>query len=170
MTQGEPLRLVLQIAIVMLVAAALKAVLQFFGRQAFIGISRDVEYDLRNDFFRHLLTLSPDFYRRTRVGELLAVIAGAPNYFRGGSHCRNLSCREAMAKGLVDILCSDFHFPSMLGSVVMMMREGMEPSAAVNMVTLNAARHLRRDTHLGSIEVGKKADLVAFSPRAALPL
>jgi hypothetical protein len=29
--QGEPLRLVLQIAIVMLVAAALKAVLQFFG-------------------------------------------------------------------------------------------------------------------------------------------
>ena len=72
MTQGEPLRLVLQIAIVMLVAAALKAVLQFFGRQAFIGISRDVEYDLRNDFFRHLLTLSPDFYRRTRVGDLMA--------------------------------------------------------------------------------------------------
>jgi alpha-D-ribose 1-methylphosphonate 5-triphosphate diphosphatase len=70
-----------------------------------------------------------------------------------------------MAEGLVDILCSDFHFPSMLGSVVVMMREGMEPSAAVNMVTLNAARHLRRDTDLGSIEVGKKADLVAFSPR-----
>lgn len=89
---------------------------------------------------------------------------GAPNYFRGGSHCGNLSCREAMGEGLVNILCSDFHFPSMLGSVVMMMREGMEPSAAVNMVTLNAARHLRRDTDLGSIEVGKKADLVAFSP------
>jgi hypothetical protein len=47
-THGEPLRLVLQIAIVMLAAAGLKAVLQFFGRQAFIGISRDVEYDLRN--------------------------------------------------------------------------------------------------------------------------
>jgi alpha-D-ribose 1-methylphosphonate 5-triphosphate diphosphatase len=47
-----------------------------------------------------------------------------------------------MAEGLVDILCSDFHFPSMLGSVVMMLREGMEPSAAVNMVTLNAAAPL----------------------------
>jgi imidazolonepropionase-like amidohydrolase len=30
----------------------------------------------------------------------------------------------------------------MLGSVVMMLREGMEPSAAVNMVTLNAAAPL----------------------------
>jgi alpha-D-ribose 1-methylphosphonate 5-triphosphate diphosphatase len=95
----------------------------------------------------------------------MMVCMGAPNYFRGGSHCGNLSCREAMAEGLVDILCSDFHFPSMLGSVVMMMREGVEPSAAVRMVTLNAARHLRRDRELGSIEVGKKADLVAFSPR-----
>jgi alpha-D-ribose 1-methylphosphonate 5-triphosphate diphosphatase len=101
-----------------------------------------------------------------RAKELgMMVCMGAPNYFRGASHCGNLSCREAMAEGLVDILCSDFHFPSMLGSVVMMMREGMEPSAAVKMVTLNAARHLRRDTDLGSIEVGKKADLVAFSPR-----
>jgi alpha-D-ribose 1-methylphosphonate 5-triphosphate diphosphatase len=50
-------------------------------------------------------------------------------------------------------------------AIVMLVAEGMEPSAAVNMVTLNAARHLRRDTDLGSIEVGKKADLVAFSPR-----
>ena len=95
----------------------------------------------------------------------MMVCMGAPNYFRGGSHCGNLSCRDAMAEGLVDILCSDFHFPSMLGSVVMMMREGMEPSAAVRMVTLNAARHLRRERELGSIEEGKKADLVAFSPR-----
>jgi alpha-D-ribose 1-methylphosphonate 5-triphosphate diphosphatase len=33
------------------------------------------------------------------------------------------------------------------------------------MISLNAARHLRRDDQLGSIEEGKKADLVAFSPR-----
>jgi alpha-D-ribose 1-methylphosphonate 5-triphosphate diphosphatase len=101
-----------------------------------------------------------------RAKELgMLVCMGAPNYFRGGSHCGNLSCRDAMAEGLVDILCSDFHFPSMLGSVVTMMQEGVAPSAAVNLVTLNAARHLGRDRDLGSIEVGKKADLVSFSPR-----
>jgi alpha-D-ribose 1-methylphosphonate 5-triphosphate diphosphatase len=101
-----------------------------------------------------------------RAKELgMMVCMGAPNYFRGSSHCGNLSCRDAMAEGLVDILCSDFHFPSMLGSAVRMMHEGMEPSAAIKLITLNAARYLRRDKDLGSIEAGKKADLVAFSPR-----
>ena len=95
----------------------------------------------------------------------MMVCMGAPNYFRGGSHCGNLSCPEAMAEGLVDILCSDFHFPSMLGSAVKMMADGMTPSAAINLMSLNAARYLRRDDELGSIEAGKKADLVAFSPR-----
>jgi alpha-D-ribose 1-methylphosphonate 5-triphosphate diphosphatase len=105
-----------------------------------------------------------------RARELgMMVCMGAPNYFRGSSHCGNLSCRDAMAEGLVDILCSDFHFPSMLGSTVQMMQEGMEPSAAVNLITLNAARHLRRDADLGSIDVGKKADLVAFWPRDISP-
>jgi alpha-D-ribose 1-methylphosphonate 5-triphosphate diphosphatase len=95
----------------------------------------------------------------------MMVCMGAPNYFRGGSHCGNLSCGDAMAEGLVDILCSDFHFPSMLGSAVRMMREGMEPSSAINMLSLNPARYLKRDDQFGSIEVGKKADLVAFEAR-----
>ena len=101
-----------------------------------------------------------------RAKELgMRVCMGAPNYFRGGSHCGNLSCVDAMAEGLVDILCSDFHFPSMLGSAVKMMQDGMQPSAAINLMSLNAARHLRRDDELGSIEAGKRADLVAFSAR-----
>jgi alpha-D-ribose 1-methylphosphonate 5-triphosphate diphosphatase len=95
----------------------------------------------------------------------MMVCMGAPNYFRGGSHCGNLSCLDAMAEGLVDILCSDFHFPSLLGSAVKMMRTGMSPSDAINMLSLNPARYLRRDHEIGSIEVGKKADLIAFSTR-----
>jgi len=53
----------------------------------------------------------------------------------------------------------------MLGSAIKMMQSGVDPSTAISMMTLNAARYLRRDADLGSIEVGKKADLVAFSPR-----
>src|SRR5579864_8093935 len=34
-----------------------KAVFQFWTRWILIGISRDAEYDLRNDLFRHLLRL-----------------------------------------------------------------------------------------------------------------
>ena len=93
----------------------------------------------------------------------LWVCLGAPNYYRGGSHCGNLSSLDAMDEDLVDILCSDYHFPTMLGSVVKMIENGMDPSKAVNLVSLNPARLLRFDDETGSIEIGKKADLVAFN-------
>src|SRR5262245_9402696 len=71
-TRGESPRVVLAVAAVMIAASAVKGMLQFWSRTAFIGISRDVEYDLRNDLFRHLASLSPDFYRKTRTGDLMA--------------------------------------------------------------------------------------------------
>jgi ATP-binding cassette subfamily B multidrug efflux pump len=37
-----------------------------------IGISRDVEFDLRNDLFSHLITLSSDFYAKYRTGDIMA--------------------------------------------------------------------------------------------------
>ena len=70
----------------------------------------------------------------------LWVCLGAPNYYRGGSHCGNLSCHEAMDEELVDILCSDYHFPTMLASVLRMIENGIDPSKAVNLVTLNPAK------------------------------
>jgi alpha-D-ribose 1-methylphosphonate 5-triphosphate diphosphatase len=95
----------------------------------------------------------------------MMVCMGAPNYYRGGSHCGNLSCAEALAEGLVDVLCSDYHFPSLLAGALLMMERGMNPSAAINLISLNAARYLGlHDT--GSIEVGKLADLAAVEPRA----
>lgn len=94
----------------------------------------------------------------------MMVCMGAPNYYRGGSHCGNLSCHEALAENLVDILCSDYHFPSLLACVSLMTTSGMSLSSAVNLITLNPARHLGLDSKLGSIEPGKQGDLVAFHP------
>jgi alpha-D-ribose 1-methylphosphonate 5-triphosphate diphosphatase len=96
----------------------------------------------------------------------MMVCMGAPNYYRGGSHCGNLSCRDAMAENLVDIICSDYHFPSLLACAARMMESGMTPSAVINMLTLNPARHLGLDQKIGSIEIGKRADLTAFHVRA----
>lgn len=93
----------------------------------------------------------------------LLICMGAPNYYRGGSHCGNLSCLEAMEHNLVDILCSDYHFPTMLGSVVKMLQQGHNPSTTVNLVSLNPAKLLQFDHAIGSIEVGKRADLVSFN-------
>ena len=102
-----------------------------------------------------------------RAKELgLWVCMGAPNYVRGGSHCGNLACKDAMAEDLVDMICSDYHFPTMLTSVLKMIKTGISPSKAVSYVSLNPAKFLQIDDQIGSIEIGKKADLVAFKANA----
>jgi len=57
----------------LLVALALaKGLFQFLTRWILIGISRDIEFDLRNDLFAHLEKLSYSFYQRTRTGDIMA--------------------------------------------------------------------------------------------------
>lgn len=58
------------IAIVVLVIA--KGIFQFLTRWIVIGISRDIEFDLRNDLFQQLERLSHSFYQRTRTGDVMA--------------------------------------------------------------------------------------------------
>ncbi len=51
---------------------ALKGVLSFGARWVLIGVSRDIEYDIRNDLLDRLLVLEPEFYVRNRTGELMS--------------------------------------------------------------------------------------------------
>jgi ATP-binding cassette, subfamily B, multidrug efflux pump len=49
-----------------------KGFFQYWMRVILIGISRDIEYDLRNDLFGHLTTLSQNFYTKYRTGDIMA--------------------------------------------------------------------------------------------------
>jgi ATP-binding cassette subfamily B protein len=69
---GRAPTLFLRYVVYLIVFALLKAVFQFGMRVILIGISRDVEYDLRNDLFAHLVGLAPDYYGRTRTGDIMA--------------------------------------------------------------------------------------------------
>jgi ATP-binding cassette subfamily B multidrug efflux pump len=51
---------------------ALKGLLSFSTRWILIGVSRDIEFDIRNDLLDRLLTLEPEFYVRNRTGELMS--------------------------------------------------------------------------------------------------
>src|ERR1051326_4467484 len=62
--------------------ALLKAVFQFWMRWILIGISRDVEYDLRNDLFAHLSRLSQRFYVSTRTGDIMSKLTNDLNAVR----------------------------------------------------------------------------------------
>src|SRR5690242_14174809 len=55
-----------------LAVAGIKGVFQFLTRWIVIGASREIEFDLRNDMFRHLESLSYSFYQRTRTGDIMA--------------------------------------------------------------------------------------------------
>jgi ATP-binding cassette, subfamily B, multidrug efflux pump len=63
----------LLIYVLLLVAIiAVKGVFSFWTRWILIGISRDIEYDIRNDLLAKLVQLEPEFYVRNRTGELMS--------------------------------------------------------------------------------------------------
>ena len=59
-------------ALLLVAIVAVKGVFQFLTRWIMIGISRDIEFDLRNDLFRHLERLSYSYYQRMRTGDIMA--------------------------------------------------------------------------------------------------
>ncbi len=58
------------LALVMVVA--IKGFFLYWTRWILIGISRDIEFDLRNDLLTSLLRQEPEFYVRNRTGEVMS--------------------------------------------------------------------------------------------------
>ena len=52
--------------------ALVEGFFRFWMRRLLIGVSRYVEYDLREDFFAHLQRMSPSFFQRWRTGDLMS--------------------------------------------------------------------------------------------------
>jgi ATP-binding cassette subfamily B multidrug efflux pump len=59
-------------ALIIVGLALAKGLFQFLTRWVLIGISRDIEFDLRNDLFAHLERLSHSYYQRNRTGDIMA--------------------------------------------------------------------------------------------------
>ncbi|MBL8240498.1 MAG: ABC transporter ATP-binding protein [Bryobacterales bacterium] len=59
-------------ALLLLAVSMAKGVFQYWMRRILIGVSRDVEYDLRNDIYGHLALLSRDFYGKYPTGDIMA--------------------------------------------------------------------------------------------------
>jgi ATP-binding cassette subfamily B protein len=103
---GKPGSLFVRFALYLVGLALVKGLFQFFMRVIIIGISRDIEYDLRNDLFRHLVTLSPDYYGRTRTGDIMARATNDLNAVRmmlgpGVMYCCETGLTFALAIGIM---------------------------------------------------------------------
>jgi alpha-D-ribose 1-methylphosphonate 5-triphosphate diphosphatase len=100
----------------------------------------------------------------------MTITAGAPNVVRGGSSSGNLAAEALIAEGLVDVLCADYHAPSLLFAAWKIAASGLVSLAeAIKLVTLNPARAVGLDHRIGSLAVGKQADIVVVDASGPAP-
>ncbi|MDG3042978.1 alpha-D-ribose 1-methylphosphonate 5-triphosphate diphosphatase [Roseicyclus marinus] len=99
-----------------------------------------------------------------RARELgMAIVAGAPNYLRGGSQSGNVSVAELLSLGLVDALASDYIPRSPLDAAF---RLAADPAFAHDLpraiaLVSDAPARMTGLSDRGRIEAGLRADLVA---------
>ena len=98
---------------------------------------------------------------RSAVERGMYTVLGTPNILLGKSHSGNLSAREAVANGVASVLCSDYYPTAMLQSAFVLHHDFRLPfERAIAMITIEPARAVKIDDGLGSLEEGKKADIL----------
>jgi alpha-D-ribose 1-methylphosphonate 5-triphosphate diphosphatase len=97
------------------------------------------------------------------------IIFGAPNAARGGSHLGSPGAGDMLARGLCDILASDYFYPSMLAAVGKLQAEGHALPDLWKLISTNPARASGL-TGRGEIAPGQRADLVLLDwPEGKVP-
>ena len=125
--------------------------------------TEDVDRDLALGVAMAEFPMSIELAERYRAQDI-PVLLGAPNLVRGGSHLGNLSVAEALTRGAGDLLCSDYHYPSLLQAPFLVARWGVAPFGdAWAMVSSTPAAVAGLDDR-GRLAAGLRADLVVVDP------
>ena len=100
-----------------------------------------------------------------------AIVLGAPNAARGGSHLGSIGAGDMIRAGLCDVLASDYYYPSLLNAVARLRADHVGPLESLwPLVSGNSAKASGlRDR--GEIAPGLRADLVLVEwPEGQLPV
>ena len=106
----------------------------------------DFRQSQRKRYYRSLGATVAEFPMHDRVFHAAreagdAIVLGAPNAMRGGSHLGSPGAAQMIARGLCDILASDYFYPAMLGAMVRLHTDRVAPRPALwKLVSLNPAR------------------------------
>jgi alpha-D-ribose 1-methylphosphonate 5-triphosphate diphosphatase len=91
-------------------------------------------------------------------------VMGAPNVVRGGSHIGWHGAEALVRENLCTVLCSDYHYPSLLQAVYKIARNGSANfDDAIALVTRNATA-LARLPDRGHLAVGQRGDAIVVDP------
>ena len=99
----------------------------------------------------------------------IAIMMGAPNVVRGGSHSGNVAAHTLAEAGLLDILSSDYVPSALIYAAAKLGLLWDDMARAMATVSAAPAKAVGLDDR-GVIEVGKRADLVRFALADDLPL
>ncbi|MDK9695555.1 MAG: alpha-D-ribose 1-methylphosphonate 5-triphosphate diphosphatase [Siculibacillus sp.] len=96
-----------------------------------------------------------------------AIVFGAPNVVRGGSHTGCPSAAEMVGRGLCTILASDYYYPALAAAPFRLARDGVASlEAAWALVSTNPAAVMGL-TDRGSLAPGRRGDVVLIDPAEA---
>ncbi|MEL6128676.1 MAG: alpha-D-ribose 1-methylphosphonate 5-triphosphate diphosphatase [Cyanobacteria bacterium J06626_26] len=100
----------------------------------------------------------------------LQVMMGAPNLILGGSHSGNVSAMDLVKQDLADIISSDY-VPQSLVQAMFLIAEAVNVPLhqAMRLFTLNPAKAIGLDCDRGSLEVGKRADMITLHHDGVVP-
>ena len=102
------------------------------------------------------------------VGE--AVVMGAPNVVRGGSHLGWASAAPLAERGLVNVLASDYFWPAMMEAAFIMAERGvLDLPRAWALVSRNPAQACGLDDR-GQLEAGLRGDVVVVDADRRAPV
>ncbi|MEM9580410.1 MAG: alpha-D-ribose 1-methylphosphonate 5-triphosphate diphosphatase [Pseudomonadota bacterium] len=144
------------------------ALLAFAPRLAEAGCrigSHDDNDPAQRSWFRALGARISEFPETRAVAEAArtagdAVIMGAPNVMRRGSHAGNVSADELIADGLCDALASDYHYAAVRLAVRELVTRGMcSFETGWSLVSAGPARILGL-TDRGTLKPGQRADIL----------
>lgn len=91
-----------------------------------------------------------------------AIILGAPNAARGGSHLGSIGAADMIRDGLCDILASDYYYPAMLSAIVRLQADGVGNLHTLwPLVSANAAKAMGLADR-GTVTPGLRADMIVL--------
>ncbi|MEP3505082.1 alpha-D-ribose 1-methylphosphonate 5-triphosphate diphosphatase, partial [Roseibium sp.] len=101
----------------------------------------------------------------------MAVLMGAPNVVRGGSHSGNVSARELAEAGYLDVLSSDYIPASLLQAAFQLAEDtdAISLPQAIATVTSTPAKSIGLKDR-GVLEPGKRADLIQVKMIGNVPI
>ncbi|MCY3755130.1 MAG: alpha-D-ribose 1-methylphosphonate 5-triphosphate diphosphatase [Alphaproteobacteria bacterium] len=156
------------------VPAAMRRVAAAAEAAGVVRLAHDEEALDDRSFYRSLGALISEFpeivaVAREAVQAGEAVVFGAPNVLRGGSHTGSPNAADMVREGLCTVLASDYYYPAMLLAPFRLAEDGVLPlEEAWPLVSANPARAAGLDDR-GTLAEGARADILLVDPSGPVP-